>query len=300
MRDFLSVSEAELVERRIYLRRQRRWKALQSIWRSLLVMGITGGLVWGVTRPIWVIRSADQVSIQGNSLLETETIQALLPISYPQALVTVQPEVIARELEARAPIATATVQRQLFPPRLSVHVQERYPVAIAYRPAVNPAALPPQRREEMLADQVGLVDEKGFWISVDRYVNLDQMLELPDLKVLGMRDEYQEQWLLLYGAIRSSPVQVQEIDWRDPANLILTTEVGMVHLGPLGDRIDTQLRALDQLRDLPEALDDISQLDYIDLRNPQSPVLQLFPSGTLPSQIEIPTDNAIPPIEENP
>jgi cell division protein FtsQ len=284
MRDFLYVSEDELANRRQYLRRQRRWKLLQSLWRSLLVMGITGGLVWGITRPTWVIRNPEQVQIEGNTLLETATIQALLPIDYPQALVTIQPEQIATELENRAPISSAIVHRQLFPPSLTVQIQERHPVAIAHRPTANLETLPPDQRDAMLADQVGLIDEKGFWISVDRYVNLEQVLDLPDLTILGMRDEYQSQWPMLYRAIQVSPVQIEQVDWRDPANLILTTDLGTAHLGPLSDRLPDQLRALDQLRNLPSDAGDLSQLDYINLRNPDTPVLQFFPNHSVTTE----------------
>ncbi len=126
------------------------------------------------------------------------------------------------------------------------------------------------------ASQVALLDEKGFSVSMDRYANLQQQIELPHLKVFGMRDEYRTQWVSLYQAIARSPIKISEVNWRDPTNLILNTELGYVHLGPYSDRLPDQLRALDQLRNLPEKMD-INQVIYIDLINPDTPLVQKVP-----------------------
>ncbi|HEY9648063.1 MAG TPA: FtsQ-type POTRA domain-containing protein [Chroococcidiopsis sp.] len=273
MTDFTYISERELAERRKQLKWRRRWKLLQSIWRTLLVMAMAVAAVWVITLPGWVIRSPEQVVIEGNELLSPQTIYAILPIRYPQSLLMVQPEAIAQALESKAPIASATITRHLFPPHLTVRIQERYPVAIAYPAIANADTITPQQREQAQASQVALLDEKGFSVSMDRYANLQQQLELPHLKVFGMRDEYRTQWVSLYQAIARSPIKISEVNWRDPTNLILNTELGYVHLGPYSDRLPDQLRALDQLRNLPEKMD-INQVIYIDLINPDIPLVQ--------------------------
>jgi cell division protein FtsQ len=90
-----------------------------------------------------------------------------------------------------------------------------------------------------------------------------------------MKPQHQADWPTLYQAVQDSPVRVTEIDWRQPSNLILQTELGSVHLGPFSGKFSAQLAALDQMRQLPDQLNG-QQFAYIDLRNPKAPTLQMM------------------------
>ncbi|HEY9652894.1 MAG TPA: cell division protein FtsQ/DivIB, partial [Coleofasciculaceae cyanobacterium] len=65
MTSIASVSQQELSNRRKQLRRARRIKAFQALWRSVLAGGMASGLVWAITLPDWVIRQPEQVAIEG-------------------------------------------------------------------------------------------------------------------------------------------------------------------------------------------------------------------------------------------
>ena len=151
-----SVSQTELAQRRQKLRQRRRVRFLQASWRVLAVCGLTAGVVWAATLPTWVIRRPEQVRIEGNHLIPVRTLRSLRPIPYPQSLFRVEPQVIARELQARAPIADVIVSRQLFPPGLIVQVKERLPVAIGVATGRNPPT--PEPNAPSQSD--GLLDEK--------------------------------------------------------------------------------------------------------------------------------------------
>lgn len=264
MTSIASVSQTELSQRRQKLRRQRRVKSFQAIWRTLAVTGLAGGLFWVTTLPAWVIRKPEQIVIEGNRLLSSQAIRAQLPLSYPQYLLRLQPQVIAQKLELEAPIADATVTRQLLPPSLTISVKERLPVAIAQSPASA------DRKKSS-----GLIDAQGVWMPLESYTASQVAPDsLPSLKVIGMSDQYRLYWPELYRAVSHSPVKVAEIDWQDPANLILKTEQGIVHFGPYGSRFAYQLRVLDQMRELPAHLN-ANQIAYIDLKNPDSPAIQM-------------------------
>lgn len=284
MTDFLYTTQEEIESRRRQLRQQRRFKILRGVWQTLAIGGIASGVIWLITLPFWVIRSPQQIQVQGNEMLTTQTIQSLLPIAYPQSLLEVKPKSIAQALQAQAPIAGVEVSRHLFPPGLTIQVQERRPVAIAYPPTGRniPPASQPERSVAFDPNRsVGLLDETGLWIPIESYVDLEQFLELPDLKVTGVQRQYRSQWVELYQAISRSPIQITEIDWREPTNLILTTELGEVHLGPYSSKIHQQLQVLDQMRQLPESIDP-QQIDYLDLRNPASPLIELVQPTQLP------------------
>lgn len=280
MDNIAAVSQIELVERRQQLRRQRRVRSLQSSWRTLAVSGFAGGLVWVTTQPAWVIRQPEQVSVDGNQFLSTEAVRSLLPISYPESLLHLHPQALAEHLESQGPIAQATVVRQLFPPSLTVQVEEKHPVAItAPNPIDAQAAIASQSNSFSTSAKIGLLDENGTWMPLANYTSLHETFELPTLEVIGMKDQYQPYWAELYQAVSRSPIKVFEIDWREPANLILNTELGFVHFGPYSSKFVEQLNALDQMRQLPDHLNP-SQVAYIDLKNPQSPAVQMIQTSS--------------------
>ncbi|MFB8791287.1 MAG: FtsQ-type POTRA domain-containing protein [Potamolinea sp.] len=268
MTNIASVSQEELTTRRQQLRRSRQLKSVQAIWRSLLVGGMASSLVWALTLPDWVIRKPEQVVIEGNYFLSPEAIRALLPLSYPQSILRVEPQELAKFLESQAPIAQATVKRQLVPPGLTIQVKERKPVAIAQEAAQENG----KTDQEMAAN--GLVDETGVFLPSSNYTQRSQNLELPTLKVIGSNEQYRPYWSEVYQAVSNSPVKVLEIDWQNPANLILKTELGNVHFGPYSSKFREQLAVLDRMRELPTRIQS-SQIVYIDLKNPEYPAIQV-------------------------
>ena len=297
MASIASVSQEELTTRRKKLRHARRIRSFQSIWRSLFVGGMASGLVWAITLPDWVIHQPEQVVIEGNHFLSSKAIRSLLPLSYPQSILRVEPQVIAKSLESQAPIAKAIVSRQLLPPGLTIQVKERRPVAIALGSApkaelaqsaapqavIAQSAAPQAAIDQAMATQngknansppTGLLDEQGVWMPSSSYTKLEQNLDLPTLKVIGSSEQYRPYWSEVYQAVSRSPVKVFEIDWQDPANLILKTELGKVHFGPYSSRFTEQLRVLDRMRELPTHISP-SQIAYIDLQNPDFPAIQM-------------------------
>ncbi len=272
MTNIPSVSPSELIQRRQVLRRHRHLKILQDVWRTLAISGLLGGLIWAITQPIWVLRASNQITIEGNQLLSKQVIQALLPLSYPQSLLRIQPEAIARSLESQPTIADATVTRQLFPPGIIVQVKERVPVALALiksQPGITPAP----------KASVGLLDQYGVWIPIQSYAPASK-LKVPNLRVIGLPEQYRPYWTQLYQTVTHSPVRVMEIDCQYPANLILKTELGIVHFGPYSPRLTAQLKKLDKMRQLPAKLK-LSQIAYIDLKNPEIPLVRMNQSQEL-------------------
>ncbi|KGF71919.1 cell division protein FtsQ [Neosynechococcus sphagnicola sy1] len=265
MAHLATLSRSELAQRRRQLRHQRRLKRLQAGWHILAVAGLAGSLVWVTTLPIWIIHNPAQVKIEGNQLLSSQAIRSLLPLQYPQSLLRLQPQAIAQTLESQAPIAKVTVTRQLWPPGLTVHVQERHPVAVTQ---VSSATT------NLPGSGTGLLDAHGMWMPLESYQSHLPTAELPQLKVLGLSNLYRSYWPDLYQIIAQSPVKIWMVDCRDPADLVLETELGSVHLGPYSARFSAQMQALDQMRQLPNRIN-TSRIAYIDLKNPNAPALQI-------------------------
>ena len=279
-----SPDRSKLASRRQTLRRQRQNRIYRMVWQIVAFSGLIAGSIWLVTRPFWLIRSVDQVEIVGNQLIAADSIQAQLPLDYPQPLLAIQPQAIAHQLEKQGPIAQVTVSRHLIPPGLTVRVTERQPVAIVRPKHHTTAAGDSTTHSPSTAvtltgaidpSQAGLIDAYGFWMPLPATEAIPTSITLPNLTVRGLTPANQSDWPGLYDHIQSSGITVTEIDWRSASNLVLHTDtLGAVHLGPYAAHFPRQLATLNQMRNLPDQLNN-QNFAYIDLRNPDAPAIQV-------------------------
>jgi cell division protein FtsQ len=269
MADIASVSRTDLRERRQKLQRQRRMKIIQAIWQTIAVSGLAGGLLWFAIQPMWVLKAPKQIEMRsGNRRLPEQAIQSLLVLSYPQSLWRIQPTAIAQSLKKQPSITQATVNRRLFPPGLIIEIKERVPVAIA-QPSNDKNSFSPSKRAA-----VGLLDVDGVWMPLDKYRVTNPNIKLPSLKILGSIEQYRSYWPEIYQAVSQSSVKVTEIDFQNPTNLILKTELGQVHLGAPSPQISQQIKLLTQIRHLTTEINP-SLIEFIDLKNSEYPLVQM-------------------------
>ena len=299
MAGILSVSRTNLAQRRQKLRRQRQIKIIQAIWRTLAVTGFASVLFWVAIQPMWVLKDSGQIVIKsGDSkaprrtqVLTQKDIYSLLGLSSPQSLWRVEPALIADSLRKQPSIAQATVSRRLLPPGLIIEIQERIPVAIAQvtkDQTVTNCVLTPAftgKSAEVKSclqnsgtankqNELGLLDASGVWMPLSSYISINPKAKLPRLIVIGAIAQYKPFWTQLYTAISRSSLKVTEINFQDPTNLILKTELGNVHLGSPSNRLPEQIQALVQMRRLPNEVN-LSNIDYIDIKNPAVPLVQM-------------------------
>jgi cell division protein FtsQ len=264
-----------LLQRRAELRKRRRLKVAFGGWRVLATGAIAAATAWAIASPVWVLRSGADVRVEGNRLIDRDTILRLAALDYPQSLWRIQPDAIAAAIEARAPIAEATVRRELLPPGLTVRVRELVPVAVLQNrpvPLASATGKPPS--------PLGLIDERGRWIDFERYRSLQPPPPLPPLKVIVDRySQFQPLWPQLYAQIRLASVPIREIHWRTPNQLELVTDHARIDCGPYGDQFVDQLNAIARLGNLEGRLPP-GQAARIDLRDPATPILDLQPLPT--------------------
>jgi cell division protein FtsQ len=277
-------SRAELAQRRKQMRRARRSIRLKSSWRFLVVAALAAGALWMTTQPTWVLRRSDQVKVEGNQFLSVQTIRALLPIQYPQSIFRTQPGAIVDTLKQKAPIMDAWVDRQIFPPSLTVRIRERTPVAQLVDPDV--ATAHKEKGKAVSTQGHDLLDESGVVIPIETLNALNQTLKLPSLRILGRMETIRPQWVSCYQALRNSPVRIQQIDWRNPTNLVVTGESGTVHLGAYNpSEFPRQLKAIDGMRRIGEKIPK-EQIDYIDLKNPDKPAIHQIANRSAEKNLE--------------
>ena len=263
----------DLARRRQYLRAKRKYTFYKNVWRSLALALMVFGTIKIATSPMWLIRSAKQLDVSENRLLSDNNIHDILPITYPQSLLSVEPEALAEHLETYEPIEEAIVSRRLVPPGLHVRIKERQPVAIALPDTTRPLKTIPT--EPTPFREPGLIDATGHWMPRNSFRELGGNAPPPELTVRGMRLSHQKQWEKMYPIILQSPVRITGVDWTRPSNLVLQSELGAVHLGPYTKDFEMQLAALDQLRSLGDKVNP-EKVAFIDLQDPDNPIVEIL------------------------
>ena len=271
MPDITEFSKENLTARRNTLKRKRHRLFWQRLWRQTAMVGLTVGCLSLATSNRWQLRSAEQITLSGNRLLPDHEIHKLLDIDYPQSLLKVQPLEMENTLVYEGPIADAIVKRRLLPPGLNIRIQERTPVAISL--PNTEVAIKSINDDPQSFSKMGLLDADGYWMPYNSFTTLGA--KEPKLQVQGMRPTYQKDWPAIYRELQKNPVAVSRLDWRDPANLILHTELGIVHMGPYGQNFSKQLNALDRMRNLNAKMN-IEEIAFIDMRNPDNPTLEIL------------------------
>lgn len=287
MTNLTSVSKVKIKQRRKHLKRRRQLKLLQACWRSLLAGSIAGSLLWALVFPRWTLQQPSQVLVKGNQFLSAQAIRSQVQWSYPQLLLQIEPQQLSEKLESQAPIAEATITRQLLPPSLTIQVKERRPVALA---------LPPEQLGDSGSPaEVGFIDKQGVWMPKSSYIAPGENFEIPNLKVVAFKARYRPYWSNIYQTIRHSTVEIFALDWRNPSNLILKTDLGNVHLGSAyTHQFQEQLAVLARMRNLHTQVDS-NRIAYIDLTTPESPSVQMKavsldrPESHTPVQVPLPS-----------
>ena len=290
-----------ILDRRKLLKRQRRNRFLQKLWRTGAISGIAIFLGWGLHQPEWKIRSLDQVTILGNTQISTQTLETLLPLTYPSSLIRIQPQSITQKLKNFAHIDKVSVSRQLFPPQVTVVIQERPPIA---KVQCLKCQLVHNNETTFPANSVWLVDQEGIALPLDSYPEMKRKQSLPLLEIDGyftrqkkaqaqtekrvtIDPDRQAQAQIILPLLLQSPVSIQRLDLRDKGNLKIKSTLGWVHLSEFKNsgQLIAQLKSLDQLRSLPNKVD-MTNIEAIDLSHPMKPTLKLKKGLIQPQAID--------------
>lgn len=267
MPEILSVSSRDLEVRREKLRRHRNIQIIGAIWRTFALTGLAGGLLWFLIQPVWVLNSKKDITVSGNQLLSEEAIQSKMQLSYPKSLWRVEPSRVSASLKQQPAITQASVTRRLFPPGLKVEVSEIVPVAITQTAIKSDGDSTNKKAVK------GLLDINGVWVSLENYKSIEAS-RLPTLEFIGSPASCRGVWKQLYQAIGKSSVKVTQVDCQDVNNIILKTQLGLVHIGSPTTKLTEKIELLAKIRSLPARIN-MNQIEFIDLTNPETILVQM-------------------------
>lgn len=261
-------------ERRRQLRQQQRHELLVNGWRILVLLGLAGGLGYGLLRLGWTLSGPEQVEVLGSRQVTTAEVIDVAGIRFPQPLLTLDPRSITTRLGSALPVEEVRVSRLMAPPRLRVVVVDRQPVARAER-------MGPQGPEQ------GYVDRLGNWMTARQGQGL-RNASTDKLLVQGWQPRHRA---VVSTVLRHHSKGLANDLARlrfDPAGNIWvdSARLGAVRLGPGDGQLEQRLKVLDHLTaTLPGQLKG-KRLQSVDLTDPNQPELALAAGSTPPKPVQ--------------
>ncbi|SBO43068.1 cell division protein FtsQ/DivIB [Cyanobium sp. NIES-981] len=259
-------------ERRRQLRLQRRRERLRNAWRLLVLLGIAGGLGYGLLREGWTLTGPDQVQVVGSRLVTPDRVIEAAGLTFPQPLLGLQPRKLAADLAETLPVEEVHVSRLMAPPRLRVSLVDRQAVARA------------QRRTGQGVER-GYVDRLGHWMNSSQG-DLMAGEATAALLVKGWQPRHRASLTRVLEQRSRFGNDLQEIRFEPEGSLWLrSATLGQVRLGPADAQLTRRLQVLDHLVETLPAQLKGQRLRSLDLSDPEQPELVLVGSkspGTPP------------------
>lgn len=238
---------------------QKERQSKIALWRSSVVIGCVLSLGFFATSPWWKVKERSQIKIEGNQLIESETIYDALDFHFPQPVWALKTTRMTRKLESISSIAAVNINRQVIPPKLIISIKERTPQAIA-----------------TFDNEMGFLDAEGLWISRKFYTSIDHNFTLPKLIVHNYQPSYRKSWINLYKLISLYPeLKVNQVQWNQSGNLHLETKIGKVILGTNPSQLEKQFETMLKLQNLSDRVDP-NQISHIDLSSPGVNLIQKY------------------------
>jgi len=230
-----------------------------SLWRACFMIFCTAGLGLLATIPNSQIKQQSQIEVNGEQLVSEKAIRQALKFRYPQFIWSIDGIELAHKIESIPSVKVAKVSKQIIPPRITISLQEKTPVAIATSQG-----------------QVGFLSEQGEWIEQKFYDNTNLDLPLPKLKVINYHPRLRSTWSKIYQLNLLYPeLKITEVHWQEGDKIFLKTKLGQVLLGSEISRLEQQFKIISKLKNLPDRVN-AEEIAYIDLSNPGVNLIQKY------------------------
>ncbi len=248
-------------EKRQKLRIKHRNNQLLQLWRVVVCSSITYGLGVLVIKNGWSLIDVEQITVQGSSKIQAASIISASGFSFPKPLFAINPKQLKINLLKELPIRSLQIERRLFPPKLTIIIQERKPVAFADRRGIE-------------GKEKGMLDKNGNWMPIRMAPKTD----------LPLSNVYVEGWVETQKNLISILLENKDKLGSPLTKIILspngeislkTKKFQVVQLGASNLPIKKQIKALYQLSiNLPAKLVNKKNI-ILDIRDPSKPELQI-------------------------
>ncbi len=202
------------------------------------------------------------IRISGSELFSQNDVVKNSSLNLPIRLIFVKTNLLEKELKQNLSLKNVSVNRELFPFGLKVHINSRIPIAYGERILNN---------EKIL----GFIDKDGIFINKQ---NVDEKnLDKLTLQVFGWKEKFEKILSEIFIAIENYELEIVKITFSyDGFLTIEEKDLNTIFLGLKPNLINYQLQIIDNLKNEFQKNSFSKKIDNIDLTNPDKPKIKVF------------------------
>ena len=202
------------------------------------------------------------IRISGSALFSPNDVVNNSSLKFPIRLIFIKTKFLEKELKENLSLKNVSVNRQLFPFGLRVHVNPRTPIAFG---------------EKIYNDEkiLGFIDKDGIFISKQ---NADEKYSKHlTIQVFGWKEEFKKVLSEILIAQDNYEFEVMKITFSSNGFLTLEEkDLNTIFLGLRPNLINYQLQIINNLKNEFKKSSFSKKIDSIDLTNPDKPKIKVF------------------------
>jgi len=202
------------------------------------------------------------IRISGSEFFSQNDVVKNSSLNLPIRLIFVETNLIEKELKQNLSLKNVSVNRELFPFGLKVHINSRIPIAYG---------------ERIIKDEkiLGFIDKDGTFINKK---NADEKnLKKLKIQVFGWKENFKKILSDIFIALENYEFEIVKITF-SPDGFLTVEEKDLktIFLGFKPDLINYQLQIINNLKNEFEKNSFAIKIDNIDLTNPNKPKIKVF------------------------
>ena len=206
--------------------------------------------------------NVEDIRISGSKLFLPGDVANNSSIKFPIRLIFIETKFLEKELKQNLSLKNVSVNRELFPFGLKVHINSRIPIAYG---------------ERILNDEkiLGFIDKDGIFINKQ---NVDEKnLNKLTIKVFGWKEKFKKILSEIFIAIDNYELEIVKINFSSDGFLTVEEkDLKTIFLGFKPNLINNQFQKINYLKNEFKKNSFSKKIDNIDLTNPDKPKIKVF------------------------
>ena len=202
------------------------------------------------------------IRVSGSKFFSQNDVINNSSLKFPIRLIFVKTNLIEKELKQNLSLKNVSVNKELFPFGLKVHIKTRTPVAYG---------------ERILNDEkiLGFIDKEGIFIN-KQHVEENNLNNL-NIKVVGWEKKFKKILSEIFIALENYELEIVKISFSSDGFLIVEEkDLKTIFLGFKPKFIKYQLQMINNLKNEFKKNSFTNKIDNIDLTNPNKPKIKVF------------------------
>jgi len=206
--------------------------------------------------------NTQDIRISGSELFSQNDVIKNTSLKFPIRLIFVETNLLEKELKQNLSLKNVSVNRELFPFGLKIHINSRIQIAYGER-ILNEKKI------------LGFIDKDGIFINKQ---NVDEKnFDKLTIQVLGWKEKFKKILSEIFIAIENYELEIVKITFSSDGFLTVEEEdLKTIFLGFKPNLINYQLQIINNLKSEFKKNSFTKKIDNIDLTNPNKPKIKVF------------------------